>query len=57
MRVVHITKQAEKKINKLGLWDTYERQRDYFISDPSRSSLDFKNIQTAKENINTLLSS
>lgn len=46
MRVVNINKHAEKKINKLGLWSTYEKQRDYFISDPSHPSLDFKHIQT-----------
>ncbi len=48
MKKVIITKLAKKKIDKLGLWETYEKQRDYFIADPSHPSLDFKNIQDNK---------
>lgn len=41
MRVVKETKQAENKIKDLGLWDRYQKQKAYFINNPSYRSLDF----------------
>ncbi|OGK15158.1 hypothetical protein A2774_05740 [Candidatus Roizmanbacteria bacterium RIFCSPHIGHO2_01_FULL_39_12c] len=45
---IQISKNAEKKIKKWGLWDDYETHRDYFISDPGHPSLDYCPISVPK---------
>ncbi|OGE25668.1 hypothetical protein A3C26_01750 [Candidatus Daviesbacteria bacterium RIFCSPHIGHO2_02_FULL_39_12] len=41
MRTVKENKKAKNKIKFLGLWKSYEKQRAYFITDPSYRFLDF----------------
>ena len=41
MRVVKENKHAENKIRGLRLWSRYQKQKAYFIENPSHRSLDF----------------
>ncbi len=41
MRIVNETQQAEDKIKSLELWDRYQKQKAFFIANPSHHSLDF----------------
>lgn len=41
MRTINETKEATQAIKALGLWDRYQKQKSFFISNPAHRSLDF----------------